>query len=383
MIEYILLGILGALVLLNVIIYRNKLAIIKGIIGLVFLLIYIPFKFVSFLNNYMYIYEIINIAALVLFALFFIPKKVTRNLTEYDVFELESSLKDEQERVDSLKSSFLTMIDIMDEGVILYQGKKKSPYLSEKSKELFPNEDGSEGLAEHAEFIYPDDKMSYIRTIERVSYKFPTYSIKYRVIRNSEIFWVQEDGKHVITKSGEESIVSVVRPLDITIFEKTGYVIIDSMPMGDKLLPRITDLIKQGVPFTLSIFELTNIADVNEKFGRQVGSLLMNEYIKIIKSTYAKDSKDVFRLSGVRFAMIITDDRYYDSFHKAVINNSSILYNTKIPISELKETVKPKFGVVNVSGAKSTDPNNVVHYATQLLKEAKESSKKNYAIFGE
>ena len=97
----------------------------------------------------------------------------------------------------------------------------------------------------------------------------------------------------------------------------------------------------------------------------------MNEYIKIIKSTYAKDSKDVFRLSGVRFAMIITDDRYYDSFHKAVINNSSILYNTKIPISELKETVKPKFGVVNVSGAKSTDPNNVVHYATQLLKEAK------------
>ena len=382
--EYILLGILFFLITLNLIIYRNKPAVTKFILGMVVLLGYLPFKFfVPILKNYMILYLSLVLVVIVLNALFFIPKKVTKNLTEYDVLELENAYKECEEEVDSLKTNFLTMIELMNEGTILYQDKGRKPLLSSKAKELFPNETKDTSLKEHSERLYFDDREIYFKTISRVSSKNQKYEIKYRVVRDKDVIWVQETGQYVLTNSGDETIIATVMPLDISIFNKTGYIIIDSMKTKDNLITSLTDVLRSSKQFTLALFELSNIVEINEKYGREVGNLMINEYIKIIKNQYAYDSKEIFRITGIRFALIITDDRIYDAFHKAVIDNNSLIYNTKIPIAEIKEIVKPKFGVVNISGARTSDPTNVLNYAEQLLKESKESTRKNYTIFGE
>lgn len=382
--EYILLGILFFLITLNLIIYRNKPAVTKFILGMVVLLGYLPFKFfVPILKNYMILYLSLVLVVIVLNALFFIPKKVTKNLTEYDVLELENAYKECEEEVDSLKTNFLTMIELMNEGTILYQDKGRKPLLSSKAKELFPNETKDTSLKEHSERLYFDDREIYFKTISRVSSKNQKYEIKYRVVRDKDVIWVQETGQYVLTNSGDETIIATVMPLDISIFNKTGYIIIDSMKTKDNLITSLTDVLRSSKQFTLALFELSNIVEINEKYGREVGNLMINEYIKIIKNQYAYDSKEIFRITGIRFALIITDDRIYDAFHKAVIDNNSLIYNTKIPIAEIKEIVKPKFGVVNISGARTSDATNVLNYAEQLLKESKESTRKNYTIFGE
>ena len=61
----------------------------------------------------------------------------------------------------------------------------------------------------------------------------------------------------------------------------------------------------------------------------------------------------------------------------------SELYNIKINVSGIKDVVRPKFGVVNIMGAKAIDSLNIFKLGTRLLEESIESNRRNYTIFGE
>lgn len=380
-IEYVMAGFVLLVSITNFIIRKSKGNLIKFIIGVLLSASLLLFMFVPALKNYLFIFDIYSTLYVFIVALFMIPKKITKNLTEYDYFELDNAYEDMKNEHEKLRERYLSTISLIDEGVIFYENNFNDVFLSDRAQELFGGE-SSLSLNDHSMSVDPSDRAEYKRTIEHLSKRSNQYSLKYRVIRGKQRFWVEEKG-NFIDVGNKKSIIATIRPLDPSVFKETSYFEIDSLYQEDKMYPAIKDLISVHKPFSFILFELSNIPEINEKYGRAVGSLMMNDYIKYMKSSYQKEVTKMFRISGLKFAMIIDDDSYYQDFHKSLISNGSLIYNIKIQIAGIKDVVKPNFGVINYSSNRQIDSRELVKLAERCLEEAKESNRRNYSIFGE
>ena len=380
-IEYVMAGFVFLVSITNFIIRKSKGNLIKFIIGVLLSASLLLFMFVPALKNYLFIFDIYSVLYIFIVALFMIPKKITKNLTEYDYFELDNAYEDMKNEHEKLRERYLSTISLIDEGVIFYENNFNDVFLSDRAQELFGGE-STLSLNDHSMSVDPSDRAEYKRTIEHLSKRSNQYSLKYRVIRGKQRFWVEEKG-NFIDVGNKKSIIATIRPLDPSVFKETSYFEIDSLYQEDKMYPAIKDLISVHKPFSFILFELSNIPEINEKYGRAVGSLMMNDYIKYMKSSYQKEVTKMFRISGLKFAMIIDDDSYYQDFHKSLISNGSLIYNIKIQIAGIKDVVKPNFGVINYSSNRQIDSRELVKLAERCLEEAKESNRRNYSIFGE
>ena len=280
-----------------------------------------------------------------------------------------------------MRQIFLSTVSLINEGIVFYENGTKDVILSDYAKEVFGSKQ-SLSLEEHAEIINPLDKDEYLKTIERVSKHQMTYEIKYRIIKNDLNVWILEKG-HFIGVESKRSIIATIMPLDVNSYKKTQYFEIDSLYPEDKMYPYLKSLAIEHKQFSLISLELTNIKDINDKYGREVGNLMMNDYIRYLKNLYQPDINKFYRISGIRFIMIIDDYKTYEEFHRSLTSNQSELYNIKINISGIKDVVRPKFGVVNISGVKTIDSLNITKLSIKLLEEAIETNRRNYSIFSE
>ena len=381
LIEYIMAASVALISIVNLIVRKNKKNLIKLILGIIVASSLFAFMYIEVLKDYAFIFDAYSLVYIVLIALFMIPKRITKNLTEYDYFELDNAYEDMKNEHEKLRERYLSTISLIDEGVIFYENNFNDVFLSDRAQELFGGE-SSMSLKDHSLSVDASDRGEYLRIIEHLSKRSNQYSLKYRVIRGNQRFWVEEKG-NFIDVGNKKSIIATIRPLDPTVFKETSYFDLDSLYKEEKMYPVVKDLIVLHKPFTFVLFELSNIPEINEKYGFPVGSLMMNDYIKYMKSTYQKEITKMFRLSGLKFAMIIDDDSYYQDFHKSLVSNGSLIYNIKIQIAGIKDVVKPNFGVINYSSSRQIDSRELVKLAERCLDEAKESSRRNYSIFGE
>ena len=379
--ELSIVSLLVVISVLNIVINKKMPNIIRSSVGILASLSYLLFKFIPALNNYMVYYLLVDILIIIFEALFLFPKKVTKNITEYDYFDLEKSyysLKDDKEK---LRQRFLSTISLIDEGMIFYENGNKDVILSDFAYEIFGGKQ-SLTLEEHALRINQIDRGEYLNTIRNISKKNLSYEIKYRITKNDEIFWVLERG-HYIGVDNKKSIIATIKPLDVKLYKSTSYFDIDSLYGEDKMYPILKELRDTKKPYSFIYFELTNIPTINAKYSREVGSLMMNDYLKLIKNRYQRDINKFYRISGIRFIFLIDNQRDYEEFHRDLINNQSELYNTRIQISGIKDVIVPNFGVVNIQGNKPVDSLDLYKLATRLLDEAVESNRRSYSIFGE
>ena len=381
LIEYIMAASVALISIVNLIVRKNKKNLIKLILGIIIASSLFAFMYIEVLKDYAFIFDAYSLVYIVIIALFMIPKRITKNLTEYDYFELDNAYEDMKNEHEKLRERYLSTISLIDEGVIFYENNFNDVFLSDRAQELFGGE-SSISLKDHSLSVDASDRSEYLRIIEHLSKRSNQYSLKYRVIRGNQRFWVEEKG-NFIDVGNKKSIIATIRPLDPTVFKETSYFDLDSLYKEEKMYPVVKDLIALHKPFTFVLFELSNIPEINEKYGFPVGSLMMNDYIKYMKSTYQKEITKMFRLSGLKFAMIIDDDSYYQDFHKSLVSNGSLIYNIKIQIAGIKDVVKPNFGVINYSSSRQIDSRELVKLAERCLDEAKESSRRNYSIFGE
>ena len=64
--------------------------------------------------------------------------------------------------------------------------------------------------------------------------------------------------------------------------------------------------------FDVLLVHVHNLNDINERYGREVGNMFLSEYVKQLKQTFITESGDIFRMTGSRFSVIITDPRKVD-----------------------------------------------------------------------
>jgi len=383
---YASVGVIILLFLLSTILYK-KLRIWKLILTIFTVTLFIVISFfpelLVFLSendlkeyNQYFIYLIV----IVLAVSFKNKIKITQNLTDYDFFELEKELEDTKSNSELLRKRFIYTIGLLREGLIFYDEDMNGLFLTEEISKILNIENSHLSIEDYQNYIHMEDRSSYIQSIKKVNKKLPDLLQKYRLMIGSSYTWVEEKGK-MFNHSSKDYLISTITKLEIKIYPETSIQIVDSLPMEDELTNTISQLRKEKKSFYLAMMHLTNVPDINKRFGRDVGNLMIAEYIKQMRYHFARENNTIFRITGIQFAIVITDEQRYANLHRALVSGGDLI-NVRINIGGILQIVYPNIGIIKNDPWENTDISEFISLSNKALEEAIRNNKQNYSIFG-
>ncbi|MDD4595635.1 MAG: PAS domain-containing protein, partial [Candidatus Izemoplasmatales bacterium] len=261
--------------------------------------------------------------------------KITQNLTDYDFFEMEKELDELKSTSELLRLRYISTIELLNEGMLFYNDNLDGFFASEQFSKFTGITKNDLTLDEYAELIHPDDQNQYVSTIKKATRKTPTFDIKYRIKREGTYVWVEERGK-IFDFEKKMQILSTIKGVDMKLFPETLIHEIDSLPTEQQLFQYLSQITKEPESFYLIMIQLTNIPDINSRFGRDVGNLMIAEYIKKMRFHFAKDINSIFRITGIQFALIIREQRKYDVLNRALQSGGDLI-NLMINIGGIQQ----------------------------------------------
>lgn len=383
---YSSLGLILLLFIFSTIIYK-KLRVWKLILVIFSFLVFVVIEFfpdlLVFLNNINvqeYIYYYLYFIVVVLAINFKNKIKITQNLTDYDFFELEKELNNTRDSSELLRKRFIQTIGLLNDGLIFYDDDRNGLFMTDEVLKIINANQPQMTIEEFMEYLHPEDKNSCVQNLKKVSKKIPEFVQKYRLRIGSTYTWVEEKLK-MFSHDSKDYLISVVKKLDIKLFPETSLQLVDGLPGEDELTNHISNLRKERKPFYLAMMHLTNIPDINKRFGRDVGNLMIAEYIKQMKFHYAKDNNTVFRVTGIQFALIIEDEQRYANLHRALVSGGDLI-NVKINIGGIVQIVYPNIGIIKNDPWQTIEITEFISLGNKALEEAIRNNKQNYSIFG-
>jgi PAS domain S-box-containing protein len=318
----------------------------------------------------------------ILFAISFKSKiKITQNLTDYDFFEMEKELDELKQTSELLRLRYIATINLLHEGLLFYNDNLDGWFASEQFAKITGIAKTEMTLEEYEALIHPDDQTQYHATIKKASKKVPTFDMKYRVNREGSFVWVEERG-HVFEFEKKTQVISAIKGIDVKLFPETLIHEIDSLPTEQGMFQYLSQTFKEPESFYLVMIQLTNIPDINARFGRDVGNLMIAEYIKKMRYHFAKDINSIFRITGIQFALIIKEQKKYDVLNRALQSGGDLI-NLMINIGGIQQVVYPNLGIIKHEPWSTHSLTEFVGFANKSLEEAIRNPKKNYAVFGE
>lgn len=384
---YFIIGLMVIIFILSIMIYK-KLNIFKLIILLLMLFLIVVWEFfpslITDLVSFSYLEDVyygILLIVVIFFSITFRHKiKVTKNLTDQDFFELEKKLEQVNDSSELLRKRFIHSIELMNEGLIFYESDFSSLYITDQIKTLINLQKNALSMESYTNLIHEEDKKMYEQTIKKVNAKLSTFEIKYRIQTDESYAWIIEKGK-VFKHDREEHIISTVKPVNLKLFPDTLIEELDSLPYEDDLTKTLSTLRKGKDTFYLVMLHLTNIPDVNKRFGRDVGNLMIAEYIKNMRYHFAREKQTLFRITGIQFALIIKDDLKYQNLHRALTSGGDLI-NLKLSIGGIQQIIYPNLGIIKHDPWSKIDINDLISLSNKALEEAISDQKNNYSIFG-
>jgi len=341
-------------------------------------------EWISFMDSALFLeyYGYITYASVILIAMNFTAKvRITQNLTDYDFFEMEKELDEIKSASELLRLRYISTIGLVPDALLFYNDDLEGFFVTEQFQRIIDKKQTEFSLDEYASLIHEDDRSQYVSTIKKVNKKSPAFDLKYRVNRNGVYVWVEERAK-IFEFDKKVQLISIIKGIDMKLFPETLIHEIDSLPTEQHLVQYLTQAAKEPEAFYLVMIQLTNIPDINLRFGRDVGNLMIAEYIKKMRYHFAKDLNSIFRITGIQFALIIKEQRKYDVLLRALQSGGDLI-NLAINIGGIQQVVYPNLGVLKHEPWSTYSLNEFVGLASKSLDEAIRNPKKNYSIFGE
>lgn len=307
--------------------------------------------------------------------------KITQNLTDYDFFEMEKELDEMKSTSELLRLRFISTIDLLHEGLLFYNEDGSDVFLTEQALSILGKTEHTMTVESYIEGIHPEDRSSYVQTIKKLSKKHPQLELKYRVKKDAYYVWVEEKVK-TFEFDKKQHLLSTIQGIDMKLFPITLIHELDSLPSESHLVQALTQINKEPETFYLVMIQLTNIVDINQRFGRDVGNLMIAEYIKKMRFHFAKDLNSIFRLTGIQFALLIREQRKYEVLIRA-LQSGGDLVNLPMNIGGINQVVYPNLGIVKHEPWSSYNISDFITMGNKALEEAIRNPKRNYAIFGE
>ena len=298
--------------------------------------------------------------------------------TDAQLAEVERELVNKNKDLESIQYKFIAALELTEEGIFFNDLDENYIWGNDVLVKDLKIGSNTISFASYKDLIYPEDLIIYNNTIASLTSERPTYSITYRFKVGEKYEFVKEVGKRVFEDENSNVILGFAKKVDTNYFQKTNMPEVDSAKGIEELLMVLDDLYKDRRVFQLVCVNLTTLPDINNRCGRGVGNMIMNEYIKKLKNNFMSETSEIYRASGLVFYFIITDTRKMELFKRGLLSNPEAM-NLSMNYGSLHAELKVNIGVAeatvdglnkeelmrncNVAINASLNPNYRVNYA--------------------
>ena len=344
------------------------------IVGFIYFIIYDDLESKEF--------EYYSYATLGIFVLILVVKSFKgtfrKDISEFDYYELEEELETLKEVTELLRKRFISTIELLNDGISFNDEGEKS-FGTDKYISILGLKNNEFDKETQENLIYRDDLIQYKHILGKLSKRNPIYSTTYRVEKNGSSLWIKEVGK-VIYLNKKTSIISIIKPMDINQFPETEIEVLNNLLGYKKMYNEMQRLIKIKQPYNLVLIQLTNIPKINEKYGRDVGDLMMGEYLKKTRFNFIKDNISLYRMGGINFGLIIKDEKKYEILERALVNGGDLL-NLKMIFGGITQTIYPNLGI-SESPYIGKNADQVIEEALEALNiSLKDNTSENHCFY--
>lgn len=350
------------------------------ILSVVFILAFVYLYFYDMTNtDYFMYYFYSTIGFFTLYVCFRNLKQVFRkDISEFDYYELESELEQLNNVTELLRKRFISTIELINDG-ICFKDEGEILFGTDRFINIIGLDSNEFDLATFEGKIYKDDLSQYRSILEKTSKKHPVYTTTYRVNNSEGLTWVKEIGKKIYIDK-KISMISIVKPLETKQFPETEIDVLNGLPNSKKMYDEMQRLSRLKSPYYLVFIQLSNIPKINDKYGRDVGDLMMGEYLKKTRFNFIKDNQSLYRIGGINFGLIIKDEKKFELLDRALTGNGDLL-NLRMVFGGITQTLYPNLGI-SESPYTGKSPDQVMEEASEALKiSLRDTSDINYCFF--
>ncbi|MFH0766820.1 MAG: diguanylate cyclase, partial [Bacillota bacterium] len=223
-------------------------------------------------------------------------------------------------------------------------------------------------LTDFRRLIEAEDLKKYLALLGDLTINKKQYSTSYRIRVNGRYIWFREKGKRLFEDQNSAIIMGTLNPMKTKHYLSSNIDELDQLKDQNDMLVSMNQLFKDNRYFQLVVIRLKNMPKINDTHGREIGNMLMAEYIKKLRKTFVTESGDIFRVSGIEFAITITDPRKMDVLSNGIKSNPTFL-NLIMQYGSLSAELEVFAGIA-IGGGDATDEHQLYTAAVQALKIA-------------
>ncbi|MFP4187619.1 MAG: diguanylate cyclase domain-containing protein [Acholeplasmataceae bacterium] len=288
--------------------------------------------------------------------------------TNYDLIAVEKELNERTSELESIRHKFIATLEISEEGLFYIDLDERTIWASDKLVELLKLPTNLLDLTDFRRLIEPEDLKKYLATLSDLTIQKKHYVTTYRVMVNGRYAWFKEKGKRIFEDKNSAIIMGTLNPMKTRHFKASNIEILDELKDQYELLVSMNRLLKENRYFQIGVLDLKNMPRINEMHGREIGNMLMAEYIKNLRNTFVTEHGDIFRIGGIEFAILVTDPRKIEVFNQGLKSNEAFL-NLEMQYGSIHVELEVFVGIA-VSGSDGKDEHELYQAAAQALQVA-------------
>jgi GGDEF domain-containing protein len=288
--------------------------------------------------------------------------------TDFNLLAVEKELNERNSELESIRHKFIATLEISEEGLFYIDLDQRTIWASDVLVEMLKLPSNTLDLTDFRRLIEPSDLQKYLTLIGDLTVHKKQYATSYRIFVEGRYVWFKEKGKRLFEDTNATIIMGTLNPMKTKHFMSSNIDALDELKDRHQLMSSMHQLFQDGRYFQLVVFQLKNIVKINETHGREVGNMLMAEYIKQVRKSFVTDSGDIFRLTGLEFAVTITDPHKMNSLDTRMRTDKKF-FNLTMQYGSIEAELEVFAGIA-IGGSDEHDEHKLYQAAYQALKIA-------------
>lgn len=299
--------------------------------------------------------------------------------TDYDLLSVEKELNQTSNELESVRHKFIATLEISEEGLFYIDLDERTLWASDSLVKMLDLPKNLMDLTDFRRRIEAEDLKKYLGIVSELTPTKPHYQTSYRVLVQNRYVWFREKGKRLFEDASGSFIMGTINPVKTKHYMSSNIDVLDNLRDHHELMVSMHHFFNESRYFELVVFKLKNIPKINEMHGREVGNMMIAEYIKKMRSTFVSESGDIFRLSGLEFAVTITDTRKMDVLANGIKSNPTFL-NLTMQYGSLTVELDVYAGI-SIGGSDFSQEQELYQAAFQALKIAENPQFENQGCY--
>lgn len=267
--------------------------------------------------------------------------------SETSLFEIEKNLMQTDHELESLRLRFLALLEVTNANMFTIDLDNEKIWFNDTIMKSLKLNRHEMLLSDFYLLIEKEDLAKYKQVRSNLSPVNSQYSVTYRIMVEGRYLWVREEGKRIYEDIRHSVILGIINPMKIGHYQKSGIDRLDNLFDTNQLMVDLDSLVKEGRQFQLALLRLNNVPEINEKHGRSIGNLIMAEYISKIGASFLTEGTNIYRVSGLDFAMTIVDSAKMDNLYRG-INSQNNFLNLEMTYGSINVKLDVFVGICNM-----------------------------------